>query len=462
MEIVTNKTLEKLKYDLVRDGLVSYENLEKAQETALAQNVNIGSILIKTGLITEEKLLKFLESKLKIPYVDLKDYTLDKKCLSYINFNDAGKYKIIPLFKIENVLTAAMADPLDLFAIDKIAAKIGCEIEPVICEESLVLKKIDEYYNTEYSAGRINIETSESGFDWQEELNNDVMSEEHIQALIKAVLKQAVLNNIHEVFFEHTIDGLSVNFRQGAEIKPEGSIPSVLTAAFISKLKTLSSLDASVCELPQLGRLVFKVNDMVLSAGISAFPTINGERISLKIYKPPKTLEETGFTKIQADALKSALENAGIILVCGASLSGKTRIIYSLLSEIAAPDKNIMTIEAIAKYSLKNVNQCELNENIGFNIDKAMRFIEFQSPDIIYFESITTKSALDYFSSLVFKNKVLITEFLADNMADLNKKLSYSDFEMFRPLISCIVFIHDEKRFEILNKSEIEKFINID
>ena len=75
-----------------------------------------------------------------------------------------------------------------------------------------------------------------------------------------------------------------------------------------------------------------------------------------------------------------------------------------------------MTIESIAKYNLENVNQCELNENIGFNIEKAMRFIEFQSPDIIYFEGITSKTALDYFSSLVYKNKVLITEFLADNI----------------------------------------------
>ena len=87
-----------------------------------------------------------------------------------------------------------------------------------------------------------------------------------------------------------------------------------------------------------------------------------------------------------------------------------------------------MTIESISKYNLENVNQCELNENIGFNMEKAMRFIEFQSPDLIYFEGITSKIALDYFGSLVFKNKVLITEFLADNMADLNKKLSYDDF----------------------------------
>ena len=366
MEFVTNKTLEKLKYDLVRDGLVSYEDIEKAHELAVSQNVNIGYILIKSGLITEDVLLKFLESKLHIPYVDLKDYALDTRCLSYISFNDAQKYKIIPLFKIENVLTVAMADPLDLFAIDKIVEKTGCDIEPVVSAESSVLKKIEEYYKSDASVGQININDSENKFDWQEELNNDVLSDEHIQVLIRAILKQAILNNVHELFFEHVPNGLSVNFRQGADIVDTGQVPSVLVVPFISKLKTLSALDANVCELPQLGKLIFKVDDIVLTASISAFPTINGERISLKIYKPPKKLEEIGIDSAQINIIKNSVNNAGIVLVCGASLAGKTHIVYSILSDVAETNKNIMTIESIAKYNLPHVNQCELNENIVF------------------------------------------------------------------------------------------------
>ena len=462
MELITNKTLEKLKYDLVRDGLVSYEDIERAHELAVSQNVNIGQILIKSNLIAEETLLKFLESKLHIPYVDLKDYTLDTRCLSLISLNDAQKYKIIPLFKIENVLTVAMADPLDLFAIDKIVEQTGCDIEPVVSAETLILKKIDEYYNTSSSVGQIKIEEDEIKFDWQDQLHNDVLSDEHIQVLIRAILKQAILNNVHELFFEHSPqDGLSVNFRQGTQIVNTGQIPSVLVVPFISKLKTLSSLDANICELPQLGKLIFKVDDIVLTASISAFPTINGERISLKIYKPPKTMKEIGFSDLQINIIKNSMQSAGITLICGSSLSGKTHIVYSLLSELSSSDKNIMTIESISKYQLANVNQCELNENIGFNLDKAMRFIEFQSPDMIYFEGITSKSALDYFSSLVFKNKVLITEFLADNMADLNKKLSYDDFQMFKPLISCIIFVHNQQSIEVFDKTELKRFTGI-
>ncbi len=460
MEFVTNKTLEKLKYDLVRDGLIGYDDIEKAQEIANAQNVNIGQVLISSHLISEEKLLKFLEGKLHIPYVDLKDYSLDTRCLEYISFNDAQKYKIIPLFKIENVLTVAMADPLDLFAIDKIVEKSGCDIEPVISAEHLVLQKIEEYYKSENSVGQIFIDDNHNKYDWREELHVDSLSDEHIQLLIRAILKQAISENIHELFFEHVPNGLSVNFRSNSQVTPTGQIPSLLVAPFISKLKALSALDPNVSELPQLGKLIFKVDEMTLIASISAFPTIHGERISLKIYKPPKKLREIGFDENQISTIQKSLEKPGIVLVCGSSLSGKTHVIYSVLSEFSSVHKNIMTIESISKYNLENIHQTELNENIGFNIDKAMRFIEFQSPDIVYFEGITTKEGLDYFSSLVFKNRTLITEFLTDNMADLNKKLSYDDFAMFKPLLSCLIFIHGKDSIEVFDSNDLKKYIS--
>ena len=136
MEVVTNKTLEKWKYELVRDGLVPCEVLEQAESIANAENINIGQALINSGILSEETLLKFLEQKLHIPYVNLDDYSLDVNCLKYINFADAAKYKIIPLFKIEDVLTVAMTDPLDLFVVDKIMESAECSIEPVLSSES--------------------------------------------------------------------------------------------------------------------------------------------------------------------------------------------------------------------------------------------------------------------------------------------------------------------------------------
>lgn len=462
MEFVRNKTLEKLKYDLVRDNIIKYEDLETAEQVAAAQNVNIGQVLISSGIISEENLLKFLESKLHIPYVNLDDYSLDKKCLGYINFNNAQKYKVIPLFEIEGILTVAMSDPLDLFAIDKIVEDAKCEIEPVISSETAVMKKIEEYYHSTSSVGQIFIDENRPKYDWREVLNNEdlssSLSDEHIQKLIRSILKQAISDDIHELFFEHVPNGLSVTFRKDSQNISTGDIPGILVSSFIAKLKTLSNLDPTVSELPQLGKLSFKVDEMALIASISAFPTIHGERISIKIYKPPKDLEHTGMDSKKINTIRAAMQKPGVVLVCGSGLCGKTHIIYSILSDIATEDKNVMTIESITKYNLENVNQCELNEHIGFNLDKAMRFIEFQSPDILYFEGLSTKEGLDYFTSLVFKNKTLITEFLAENIADLMKKLSISDFSMFKSMLSCLVFIHSKDSIEVFDKKALEKY----
>lgn len=461
METVTNKTLEKLKYDLVRAGLVPFETLEQAQEIAAAQNINIGQALINSGILTEETLINFLESKLHIPSVNLNDYTLDTRCLKYINFADAKRYKIIPLFKIEDTLTVAMADPLDLFAIDKIVESAECSIEPVISSESSILKKIEEYYKTDATVGDIFTSEENSGYNWLDELHSEDLSDSHIQKIIRAILKQAIIENVHEVSFQCEDAGLVVNFKKSGDLQNKGAIPQVLTGSFVSKLKTLAKLDPSVSEVPQLGKLSFKVDDINLIASISTFPTIMGERIFLKIYKPPLELSKMITDTKSLNKVKQSLETPGIIIVCGSPLSGKTHVIYSLLLEVAKTDKNknIMTLESISKYNLQNVNQCELNENVGFNMDKAARFIEFQSPDIIYMEGVKTKESFDYFSNLVFDNKTIIMEFLANNMEDLRNKLAFSDFKTLKSLISCMIFIHSKDSIEVFDKETIQKYL---
>ena len=459
MPAITNKTLETLKYDLVREGLVSYEVVEQAQEIANARSINIGQALIDSGFITEDKLIKFLETKLHTPFVNLDDYEPDKKCLKYISFTDARRYKIIPLFKIENTLTVAMSDPRNLFAIDKIMESAECEIDPVLANEDSILNKIDEYYKIDVSVGNISTGFN-GGYDWQEELHKEDLSDAHIQKIIRAILKQAILEDIHEVIFQGDDEGLGVNFKKQGEMLNKGYIPSVLISSFIAKLKTVSELDSSVSEVPQLGKLCFKVDDIYVMASVSTFPTIMGERIFLKIYKPPKTLDKIVTSKQDLSEIRNSLNIPGIILVCGSSLSGKTHVIYSLLQEAAkTTSKNIMTLESIAKYELSGVNQCEFNENVGFNMDKATRFITFQNPDIIYLEGIKSKASFDYFSSLVYDGKTIIMEFLANNMEDLRNKMAFSDFDTLKSIITTMIFIHSKNSIEVFDKNNLQKYL---
>lgn len=453
-----NKTLDRLKYDLVRDGLVTYDDIEHATELALAQNTNIGQILINTQMISEEVLMKFLEEKLHTPSVDLENYSIDKRCLDFITYQDALLFKILPLFIIEDTLTIAMADPMDLFSIDKIMQITNKNIDPVIASEAGILKKINEYYDVKSKVEDINIEAN-TNYNWLDTLHDNDLSQEHIQSLFRAILKQAIAQKFHELYFENAQDGLSVNFKRPDEVIQTGIIPSLLTNPFIQSLKLISNLDPNVFEIPQLGKLTFTVDNRELTASVSAFPTINGERILIKIYHPPMNVGELNIAQNKIELIKQSLNKPGVVLICGASLSGKTHLIYSILSNLIPKYKNVMTLESIAKYKLKNIAQCELNENIGFNLDKAMRFIEFQSPDILYFEGITTREGLDFFTSLTFKNKALITEFLAENMDDLRRKFEFSEFAMFKSVISCLVFIHSKDSIEVFDKEELEKYL---
>lgn len=458
MDLVTNKTIDKLKYDLVRNNIITFEDIEHAQEIANAQNTNLGQVLINSSLITEQELLKFLEEKLHIPFVDLDDYEIDKKCLQYISYQEAIRYKILPLFQIEDTLTVIMADPLDLFAIDKIIDRTGKTIEPVLGSQNAILKKINEYYDLKGKVQDITTKEEEN-FNWTDELHKEDLSEEHLQNLFRGILKQAINEGVHELFFEHLTDNLTVNFKKNDSSYPTGAIPSLLISPFIQMLKSLCALDPTVSEIPQLGKLSFNVDKISLTASISAYPTINGERILLKIYHPPKKINEIIKDADKINKLKKCLLNPGVILVCGSSLSGKTHLVYSILGDLVPEGKTAMTLESIAKYKLKNIRQSELNESVGFNLDKAMRYIEFQSPDIVYFEGIATKEGLDFFTSLTLKDKTLITEFLADNMDELRRKFSYPEFSMFKSVISCLIFIHNKDTIEFFDKEALSKYL---
>ena len=193
---------------------------------------NIGQILINTQMINEQTLMRFLEEKLHTPCVDLENYSIDKKCLDYITYQDAIRFKILPLFIIEDTLTVAMADPMDLFSIDKIMQITQKNIDPVIASEKSILKKINEYYDVKSKVEDINLVNSK-GYSWQEELHNDDLSSEHTQVLFRAILSQAIAQDVHELYFENTFEGLSVNFKYTDKIVQTGTIPSLLISSFV-------------------------------------------------------------------------------------------------------------------------------------------------------------------------------------------------------------------------------------
>ncbi len=383
-EFISNKTIERLKHDLVRSGMLTLEDLSRAEVICENNRQNLAQVLIDEEFINEDILLKFIQDNLHIPYVNLDDYSIDRNCLDFISADNALKYNVIPLFRIENVLTIAMSDPLDLFAINNIVKCLKCQVEPVICSERLIELAIEKYYFENKN------EKQETILEWTEQTG-----EENI---VKSIISQGISQGIFEVI----IEDINVKYRENNSIKEIGVIPRLLAPLVVSYLKNMSGLDASVFDIPQLGK--FKYEDV--TAVVSTFPCLKGERITIKFYRSPKTLKDL---KIDIN-----LEEPGLILVCGQEGCGKSFVAYSILNSIDSGVKSIMTIESIAKYEIEGVIQCEFNEKVGFNIEKALKFIDFQSPDVIYIEDLPSGELLKFIKN----GKLIITEINEENITN--------------------------------------------
>jgi Tfp pilus assembly ATPase PilU len=183
----------------------------------------------------------------------------------------------------------------------------------------------------------------------------------------------------------------------------------------------------------------------------STFPTIKGERISIKLYKPPKTLKELAINEDDRIFIENSLKNQGIILISGPSLSGKSFVGYSLLNSFRQnSSENIMTVEAIVKYDLIGIHQCELKEKIGFNFEKAAKFIDFQSPDIIYAEEVFLEQDIKYLSLFAEAEKTVITEISADNTEILQEKLDSEKYREYKKNINCLIFVANIDKIQII------------
>lgn len=447
-EYFSNKTIEKLKYDLVREHMLSFEDLSRAEEISAQKNLNLGQILVNENMIPEEILLKFLEDNLHIPCIHLEDYSLDKQCLKFISAEDAKKHKIIPLFRIEDVLTIAMADPLNLFVLNNLVKSVNCKIEPVICSERLILEAIEKlYYSNNSTKDTLN---KNAAFDWRDELSSGIINEFQAEKVINAIIFQAFSEDVSEIILENTNEGKLIKFKANGIINEKGAIPVLLTPLFNAKLKSMSGIDSAANEIPQLGKFNIKFSGENISSVIATFPTVKGERITIKLYRPPESIKSISISEENRNYLKEILNKPGIILIAGPELSGKSFIAYSILNSIQKTNKNIMTVESIAKYDLTGVIQCELKEKAGFNLKKAINFINFQTPDVVYIEEIIPNSDIKYLSMLANTQKTVITEILAENTENLQNILSLEYFKEFKKNINCLIFVENKDKIQII------------
>jgi len=389
---------------LVKEKIITPEQLEQANKTQKEQNCRLGSALVKLGFLTDEDVTNFLSRQYGVPAINLSYFEIDPAVVKLIPFETAKRYQILPLSRVGASLTIAMVDPTNVFAMDDIKFMTGFNIEPVVASESSILAGIDKAY------GATKEEDLETVMQSMSELNeNDVelndqneqelglselekaADEAPVVKLVNVVLGDAVKRGASDIHIEPYEKEFRVRFRIDGVLQSIMSPPLKLKDAITSRLKIMSKLDISEKRLPQDGRIMLKMNiggrKKQLDFRVSTLPTLWGEKIVLRLLDKENLRLDMTKLGFEAESLvkfeKAILKPYGMVLVTGPTGSGKTNTLYSSISRLNQPDTNIMTAEDPVEFQLGGVNQVQMKEQIGLNFAAALRSFLRQDPNII-------------------------------------------------------------------------------
>lgn len=383
---------------LLEHGLINEQQLHLGLEEQRKSGLQLGKCLIKLGYISESKLVDVLSAQLDVQHVHLDNFTFSRTLIRLIPEEMARKYKVIPLFEQNEILTVAMADPTNLRTIDHIKFKTGKEIEPVIATEKSILTAIDKNYSTGLEdmtqllgavagAEELDIVKQEEEFD-------KLSDEEGAQVvkLANLMINQAILEGASDIHIEPMEKYVRLRFRVDGELIEKNPIPLQLRAQIISRLKIMSGMDIAEKRKPQDGRFQIRFENREIDLRVSTYPMMTrnrgvNEKIVMRILDPYAnnlTIDQLGFLPKTMDLFNKIIRSPdGIILVTGPTGSGKSSTLYSSLQKIYDTSKNIVTMEDPVEIHLDGICQGQINSKAGFTFADGMRSILRQDPDII-------------------------------------------------------------------------------
>ncbi|QNU68109.1 Flp pilus assembly complex ATPase component TadA [Ruminiclostridium herbifermentans] len=377
---------------LLEVGMITQEQLDAAIEFQKKTGEKLGNAITKLGYATEDDIIQVLEFQLGIPHVKLEKYNIEKLACSSIPESIARRYGLIPIKKDKGILTVAMSDPLNVFAIDDVRIYSGLEVQPVIANNASVIKAIDKYYGADKAMRAVEeFKKEHSTLKINSEVVND-QSEDEVNnspavKAINSIIEQAVRSRASDIHIEpfetyinirYRIDGqLSVIMRPDIDIMP----------AISARIKIIGGMNIAEKRLPQDGRISIEVDGREYDLRVSILPTIYGEKIVIRIADKNAFIlskEELGFNEYEIKQFTNMLQNPhGIILVTGPTGSGKSTTLYSAISEINRQDINIVTVEDPVECLIEGVNQVQVNTKTGMTFATSLRSILRQDPDVI-------------------------------------------------------------------------------
>jgi type IV pilus assembly protein PilB len=382
---------------LVRENLISLQQLQKAQDEQRKTGGRIGSLLVKHGAIAEHDLTNFLSKQYGVPAISLKDFDIDEEVVKLIPRATAEKHQLVPVNRAGSSLIVAMTDPSNIFAVDDIKFLTGYNVEVVVASEQAIREAIEKYYSEKGP----DLDEVMSGFDDSEvavvEADGDDMNvvdleksaeEAPVVKLVNLILLDAIKKGASDIHVEPYEKDFRVRFRIDGVLYEVMKPPMKLRNAMISRLKIMSELDISERRLPQDGRIKLKLGrGKEMDFRVSICPTLFGEKVVMRLLdKSNLQLDMTklGFEEGQLKDFMEAIDRPyGMVLVTGPTGSGKTTTLYSALSKLNEVAWNISTAEDPVEFNFFGINQVQMHDDIGLNFAAALRSFLRQDPDII-------------------------------------------------------------------------------
>jgi type IV pilus assembly protein PilB len=384
---------------LLKEGLISREQLDKALLEGKQNGTRLGYSLVKLGYVQETDITKMLARQFRMPAVDLSRFEVDPRIAKLIPADLATKHLVLPLKRDGRTLTVAMADPTNLGVIDDLKFITRYDIFPVIAGEYTLRNAVEKYYESSDAA----LQTLLKDIDSETEGDVEVVEEKEeemtaaalaaaiddapVVKLINGILTDAVRRGASDIHFECFEHELRVRYRVDGALQEIMKPPLKLRAALVSRFKIMAQLNIAERRVPQDGRIKLKIGKKVIDFRVSTLPTLFGEKIVLRILdKGNLTLELEKFgiePRAEADLMEAVMNPYGMVLVTGPTGSGKTTTLYSALSKVNTMDVNIMTAEDPVEYNLFGINQVLVRTDIGMTFAAALKAFLRQDPNII-------------------------------------------------------------------------------
>ena len=377
---------------LLADGAVGREALASALAEQKNSGANLCDILISSGCVTENRLALALSAQLELPLAAFGEIHPTAETLALVPESAARRLRIMPLALTGGKISIAMTDPLDIEAEDEIRMLTGRDVKISVAAKSDIERAIVAHYRVKGSAKEASSSASavEASIERHAEGRDVSLSDAEaapVVRLVSSLLDQAVRERASDIHIEPLAGRTRVRFRIDGHLSSGADIPAELHQALTARIKILAGMDISEKRRPQDGRMLIKASGTDVDLRVSSLPSIFGEKLVLRLLRQGSaaaSLASLGFDAKEINLLRDAINAPnGIVLLTGPTGSGKSTTLYSLLSMLNAPSKNIITIEDPVEYTIAGVTQVQINEKIGLTFGGALRSILRQDPDII-------------------------------------------------------------------------------